>query len=268
MGPRKKLKKRTSPKKAPPPASEVVKTLATAEKLPPYTGISGNPQEQVVVVKVQRASVGAKIPFDKIYFFPKSAAARISSIFGYALVLPLDSSLMMELEALAPSTVSHYGDRRDDDKVKQPVKDYNASWWHTQIFSRYAPENRLVVVPILTSTLRKKINPAYLMSTKWFDSNPVRKKPARARRNRFKTPLPVLSPISDSAYLATPLDAPHDKISPICSICPRLLMQMQGECYPGQLVCLKTLDFNAITTSKPVPDDAVDATDEVVEETL
>jgi len=233
--------------------------LAAAAKpatpVKPYSGITGNPAEQVVVVKVHRASVGAQIPFDKIYLFPKSATARIPRIFGYALVLPMESSLISELCALPVSTVSHFRDQRDDATVKQPVAGFSNTWWPTQIFSRYKPEDHVVVVPILTSALRKKINPAYLMSQKWFDASPGASKRSK-KKSRFSTgkkSLPVLTPIGESAYLATPLDAPHDKISPICGICPRLLMQMQGECQPGQMVCLKTLDFNAITTSKPVP---------------
>ena len=82
-------------------------------------------------------------------------------------------------------------------------------------------------------------------------------KTGREERQRHGRPRPVAKAprvplssvkhaISELAYIATPEPAPNNIIRPLCSICPRQLLNLQGECIPGQLVCFKALDFNNI----------------------
>lgn len=212
---------------------------------------------KVVVVKVHRNQAGTKIPFDKLYFFPKSQADAIPRIFGYALVLPCEKSLLEELTRLVPKEVSAYRHRRDDALLnKSTALDGRSvttaavqSWWTVNILEPFDLTDRVVVVPILTSKIRKKINPRYLATPKWFEA--PKSRGSRRRRGAIATKPPEQKQaISDFAYLATPKPAPHDKILPICNVCPRQLLQLQGACSPGQAICLKALNFNDIGPGK------------------
>ena len=201
----------------------------------------------VVVIKVKRSNVGGKIPFDKIYLFRKEDEHLISDIFGYAIVFPLTKQLLDSITDLEPTTVSQFKQHRDDallnTALQAPRKTLELEdWWNATFVDKYDFKNRLIVIPVLTSNLKGKLHPKYLASKAWYSRR------ASGRRRRY---LPIATnprgpAISDMAYLATPLEAPNDKISPVCTVCPRQLLQLQGDCEPGQPICLESLDFNTI----------------------
>ncbi len=214
----------------------------------------------VVVVKIHRNSAGYTIPFDKIYFFKRGDRELIPKIFGYALVLPIDEELLEAVFQLRPKSVSHHKFRRDDDALnietmidedkldgrRHSIAQVKA-WWQDNVIDQHQFEDRVAVVPILTSKSRKKRNPRYLSTKKWFDRQMKGRGRARVQIRQSGTEGEILKgAISELAYLATPKEAPNDKIRPICSICPRQLLQLQGECMPGQLICYKSIDFNKI----------------------
>ena len=211
----------------------------------------------VVVIKVKRSRVGAAIPFDKLYLFRKDDEALIPSIFQYAIVFPVTESLIDTLKELEPVKFSHIKHRRDDDALGQPVKltgtKMQQNWWQQEIVDKYDLINRIIVIPVLTSNIKDRISPKYLASPYW------NLRRTNGRRRRYVPVVHNKGPaISEFAYLSTPLPEPHDRISPICSICPRQLLQLQGECQPGERVCMETLNFNAVTEVRSV--------DEYVEE--
>jgi len=226
---------------------------------------------KVVVVKVHRNQAGTKIPFDKLYFFPKSRTDTIPKLFGYALVLPCEKSLLDELTRLIPKEVSAYRHRRDDALLKKSTALDGRSatlaavqtWWTENILKPYDLTDRVVVVPVLTSKVRKKVNPRYLVTPKWFDAPKAK---SRRRRGAVAKPAEPKQALSDFAYLATPKPAPHDKILPICNVCPRQLLQLQGACSPGQAICLKALNFNEIGTGKLHELDPVTGDDRILED--
>jgi len=208
----------------------------------------------VVVIKVKRTKAGASIPFDKIYLFTKEDEHLISDIFGYALVFPMSESLIDKLIELLPAKHSHYKQLRDDAAVNVAVNTQGkklSPWWEDTYIQPYGLRERLVVVPVLTGALRGKLHPRYLANKYWY----LRRSGGRRRRYLPIANNPTGPAISDMAYLATPLEGQDGKITPICSICPRQLQQLQGECYPGQSVCLSALDFNSIGVGKEITDD-------------
>jgi hypothetical protein len=90
-----------------------------------------------------------------------------------------------------------------------------------------------------------------LSSNTWFArQNKSKKKRRRSHLPKVPTVDGVKASISELAYLATPEPPPEDKIRPLCGICPRMMLHLQGECIPGQLVCYKSLDFNQIRPEK------------------
>jgi len=207
----------------------------------------------VVVIKVKRTRVGTTVAFDKLYFFKKEEEHLIPSIFQYALVFPVTTNLLDDIASIEPYQFSHYKTHRDDATLNTKIslsRNSSVDWWKANIFDKFDFTNRLVVIPVLTSTLKDKLHPKYLSSPRWY----TRRSSGRRRRYLPITQNPKGTPISEFAYISTPLPAPNDKISPICSICPRQLLQLQGECSPGQTVCLQTLNFSTITEVKSVDD--------------
>lgn len=190
----------------------------------------------IVAVRMSRKIVGVKIPYDKLYFFTREMREIIPRVFGYALVLPFDSTIYKGLYSTPPKFVTTRHVRRYDEGLKAPVslEDVPQVKWWDDFMEQYGMRERVVVVPILLRKRALKAVPRYLTSDKWFTRQSHR-------------PLEQIKPaISDLAYLATPHPAPQDKVRPLCDICPRSLLQLQGECIPGQQICYSSLDFNKI----------------------
>lgn len=195
----------------------------------------------IIVLKVKKTNVGKIVPWDKIYFVKPEHEQLISKLFDYALVFPANASLLNDFVSLKPHEVSHLKQDRDDSTLKTKI---TSERWAEIVKDL---NTRLVVIPVLTSRLKGKISPRYLASKRWTEK-------VQGRRRRYVTVVnnPRGPAIHESGYLSTPLPAPDDKVAPICSICPRQLLQLQGECQPGQPICLSSLDFMAITTSTPI----------------
>lgn len=199
---------------------------------------------QILSIKIRRDIAGKKVPYDKIYFFRRKDRNLIHTMFDYALVLPVTEELINTLKEVTPRVMSRKGFVRDDENNnklteldgRQDPPEKIAAWWDTNFFKKYAVINRLAVVPILTSQRKKKRLPRYLGSKRWYKTG-TRKKNPYSEENQL---------IHELAYLATPLPAPHNKIQPICAICPRQLLRISGECSPGMDICYKSLDFNKI----------------------
>lgn len=196
----------------------------------------------VIDIHIQRSAVGTAIPFDKLYLFDRDDREMIPKIFGFAIVLPFTQDMRDTIYALNVEDITHKRFHRDDSLKKlKPLLNGEVtsreSWW-AAFADEHSLNTRVAVIPVLTSVARKKIRPRYLSAQKWFTEQQ-----RRAKRSRPKPELPA---IHDLAYLATPLAAPQDKIRPICSICPRMLMHLQGECLPGQAICYTALDFSKI----------------------
>ena len=221
----------------------------------------------VIVVKVHRNAAGTSIPFDKVYFFRRADRPLIPKIFGYALVLPIDDSLMTAIYDLKPKKLSHLRFRRDDDSMRVPTgidgrkhkKDEIRAWWDEQVVAKHNLEDRVAVIPILTSKVRKRLHPRFLNSKRWFSRQDTMK---LGNKKSKMDPTKLTPAISELAYLATTHEPPDDKIRPLCSICPRMPRHLQGECIPGQIICYKSLDFNKIATGPEPIEDAAPAESE------
>lgn len=199
----------------------------------------------IIDIHIKRTAAGSTIPFDKIYLVHRDDFNVIPKLFEYALVLPFDAQVKRSLRRIVPEMLTRKGFKRNDEEKNQEIPDVkhiaSAKVWWDAFFKEHRCDERAVVIPILTRSIRKKILPLYMTAREWPTTV------ARAQRTRSIT-IPVLN---EFAYLSTPKEAPYDKIRPICSICPRMLLHMQGECKPGELVCYKSLDFSEINKSEP-----------------
>lgn len=212
----------------------------------------------LVVLRVHRNDAGVSIPFDKVYFARREDRPLIPRVFGFAMVLPVDDKLVTAIYMQRAKHITYSRFRRDDDAVRVPTgvdgrkmnKQQIQEWWEKEIMFKHDVENRVAVIPILTSRIRKRIHPRYLSSKNWFARQETGANTTTSRRgNRTVKEIDtskLVPALSDMAYLATPFAAPADIIRPLCSECPRSLLHMQGKCIPGQNVCYKALDFNKI----------------------
>jgi len=206
----------------------------------------------IIDIHIQRNVAGAQIPFDKLYLMKPDQKELLPKIFGYAIVMPLSEDIKEVIYKLNPSALTKAHFRRNDDDKAVPLaldKQRVLSWWK-DFNEEYDIDNRLVVIPVLTSLARRKIRPRYLANKKWFAANVQRQRTKQKNLPQSQT----VNALSDYAYLATPLDAPQDKIRPLCSICPRMLRHIQGDCLPGQPVCYDALNFADIVQAKEPTD--------------
>jgi len=217
----------------------------------------------IVKLKIHRNEAGVTIPYDTLYLFSRKHRELIPKIWQYALVLPLEEEFLKVIYRLTPTQTSHFKFNRDDEAEKVPVlKDLpstrnseyvvmKTAWWD-DLFEKHSLKERVVVVPILTTKRQDKLFPKYLASSKWFE----RRAPQRNRYRSAEVVIPAPA-INDLAYLATPLPEPNNVIRPICSICPRNMQHLQGECIPGMPICYQSLDLHNIIDKPKVSDASV-----------
>jgi len=193
----------------------------------------------IIDIHIQRSKVGKVFPFDKLYLVHKADAEFIGNIFQYAMVLPLRKVMLDLLCTLVPEVIHLRHHKRKDVDLKKPsgVDVVTAKSWWEAFVKEHDLTQRLAVIPVLTTKARHAVRPRYLTSKKW----------ERARKKAMTSP--IVTAYDEFAYLATPLPAPQNKIAPICMICPRMLLQLQGECTPGDEICYRSLNFADIKDS-------------------
>lgn len=205
----------------------------------------------ILVLRIGREFAGKTVPFDKIYFFPRTERELISKSFGYAFVMPVTSDLLKEIAKMPPAVISKLHAEREDNDLKIPPQG-GKDWWEKNVFVPYAIEDRLAVIPILLLNRGSKKQAAYLTSKTWFGKQD--KTTSRRYSRRYRPVIKINKPatvsfkpaFSELTYLATPRPAPNDKIRPICAHCSRSLLGLQQQCMPGMAVCYTALDFNSI----------------------
>ena len=211
---------------------------------------------KVLKIKIDRNIAGTEIPYDVVYLFPREQRALISRLWEFALVMPFEDSFKKIIYKLPLSKISHLKQYRDDDNMNlsaihsgTKVVQAQQSW--ETLCIEYALDDRIVVVPLLMSKQEKGYKPKYITSRQWFSRlfNPSRTHAKAGRKHVLNITSSVdvskFEPaISDLAYIVTPFSEPEDIIRPLCSVCPRNLQHLQGQCIPGMPVCYETLNFN------------------------
>lgn len=201
------------------------------------------PEDSVLVIRIKRNTVGVSIPYDKLYFFTREMRERIPQFFRFALVLPVTEDLLDVISNEHPqkhiNRHFHRNDTQATGELPEVGSDY-VSWWEANVIKPYALRSRVAAIPVLTRHRNEKEFPRYLASKKWYDLQ-------ERKGRKTGTTLPIIPAVSDYAYLSTPYAAPQDKIRPICTLCPRALLQLQGACLPGQLICYTNLNLAVLT---------------------
>lgn len=167
----------------------------------------------VLKVRVARSKVRNRIPFDLIYLIPKSKPELVTKLFSYALHfanLKQIASILYRIIIKDHDAVLS-GQQRVECSVsgKDTIEHY-----YTNYIEAYT-----MLVPIRTKPHYKL---GYLLATKHI-AKPGRNSP-------FYTLL-------EQAELVTP----KGLFKPICTLCPRQLFYLRGECTLGSQICLDTL---------------------------
>lgn len=187
----------------------------------------------VYTLKINKKYVGKQVPFDRIYLASYDDVAAYDELFRYALVMPLTEELGKTLREWArpDEFYNRTFDRDDDDNAAQSVS--------TQEWEDFIGKEWVVAVPILGKYAKEALAvPRYLTAPAWQNT----------RRGTVKP-----SPFSEYTYLQTP----EKKIRPVCALCPRYMLQQEGQCSLGQRICYETLPlgFNDYyTEGLSVPD--------------
>jgi len=205
--------------------------------------------QNIIKLKIHRNEAGSTVPFDTLYFVPKGQQTLIPDVFKYAIVLPVDKKMLHNLRAHLKPTNTKTVSGPSHERLELEEYDINRagradSWWK-EFVVEHELNNCVAVIPVLTRKARKKLTPRYLASQRWwrmYDRN----------NGNIKQGLDsgkLKKPISEDAYLITPLPAPHNKIQPICSVCKRAMHNLTGQCTPGMPICYQSLDMNRIISA-------------------
>jgi len=170
---------------------------------------------EVYTLKINKKFVGKSVPFDRVYLASYDDVAAYDELFRYALVMPLTPELsnMLKMAAKPDVFIDRPFDRNDDESAGQAV---SATEWE-----EFLNKEWVVAIPIL-SKYAKQALPRYLTSPGWQNT----------RRGVVKQ-----NPFSEYTYLQTP----ERKIRPVCALCPRYMLQQEGQCSLGQRICYETL---------------------------
>ena len=171
----------------------------------------------VYTLKINKKYVGKEVPFDRVYLAEYDDVGAYDELFRYALVMPMTAELAKTLRDYArpDEFYNRTFERDDDDNAAQGVSE---SEW-----SDFLSKEWVVAIPILSKYAKDALAvPRYLTTPGW----------QAAKKGRVKP-----SPFSEYTYLQTP----ERKIRPVCALCPRYILQQEGQCSLGQRVCYETL---------------------------
>lgn len=198
---------------------------------------------QLYCLRVAQRDAGKTFPFDRVYLVRYDDRAVIEKLFRYALVMPVEETLLEQLGALKIDEAKNRPHHRDDEAALDV-----AEWQQALTGTEW-----VLVVPLLPKWMHKNM-PRYLTAEKWFnDHYPADGQKLSRRRRRFSSKTTRESPFNSRAYLQTP----QKKIRPVCVVCPRVILHQNGECKLGERVCYESLPLGIqdhFSEAQAIPD--------------
>lgn len=193
---------------------------------------------EVFCLRVTKAVAGKKFPFDRVYLVNYDHREIIERLFRYALVLPVEDTLLARLREVSPDRyINRTHDR--DDKENTPHKASQKDWLNLIKEGEW-----VMCVPILPKWMSKNM-PRYLTAEGWY-----RRKMKRVAKKGKVALEPNASPFTNRSYLQTP----DRKIRPICVVCPRMILHQNGECQIGEDVCFESLPMGVVNHFEDIED--------------
>lgn len=195
---------------------------------------------RVYSLRINREIAGNVFPFDRVYLTSFDSHAVFKRLFQYALVMPLDETLMGVLKGIDVEVEKEICFHRT---YRPPPSLPNASFLH-RLFE--TADSWVMCVPLLTRRVSPvEIHARYLTATgKYMHpliSPYTTSITGRRSRRRWKNTIP--DPFPAYTYLQTPTQ----DIRPVCTACPNIIQFYNGECRLGVGACYNALNLKVVT---------------------
>lgn len=182
-------------------------------------------RNEVVVLKLADTDFTLEPPFNKVYLFPNERKKDIGYFFKYALCMNT-KWLSATMTRLRTPPTSRFTLKKGNTEVQSQS---NLKQWFSSSL-----ENRVAVVPLLTKRENKALRFKKLTSRRWSENY-------------------LFIDAYKSLFEDIEIITPTGVVESICNGCPRQLLQLAGECHPGQPVCVETVDVRRLVrTNKAV----------------
>lgn len=205
-------------------------------------------RHQAIILRVDRNAAGARIPFDKIYFFKREAQEHLSRVFRCALVVVPTKPFIEMVKNTIQTHSCKVGKvypmkRRDEEQSLQMMKD--ALPIHN-IVDNY--KNYVGLVPMLylqNDSKPKEIQPQYMRATamkpKPGSISRRGKKGVTAQLSIDRAHANMRSMFQDTFTARSYFIMDGEKYQPVCTGCPNSLAMVTGQCNLGDRECLEKL---------------------------
>lgn len=203
-------------------------------------------KHEAVILRVDRNRAGAIFPFDKVYFFEKSAEDTLPRIFTHAFVISPTTQFVNMVRDVVWNSVGHMVcqtgkahalSRRDEHKLKERMDNRHPIY---EVIAN--PQGYLAVIPMLflrgranrEKTEKPAIYPIYIHAPGKVRFIPM---PGNVELNKERNMKNMMSTAAQHAYFLSEGEA----FRPICVLCPRSLYMLSGQCQFGDIVCYSSL---------------------------
>jgi hypothetical protein len=179
-------------------------------------------------LRVKREVAGKTFPFDRVYMARNGEHTIFKKMFRYALILPVENSLVnLLIDHVTIESASAHPFNRDDEQ-KAPT----ATEWQDLVTS----EDWVMAVPILSKYVSSNL-PRYITAAGKYRHPTGGKKGRRGRRRGGM--VEVTEPFPNLTYLQTPTE----NIRPVCVACPNFINHQNGHCRLGEDICYTNLSL-------------------------
>lgn len=198
-------------------------------------------KHEVVIFRVEKGVAGKTFPFDKTYFFKRSAAKLLPRIFPHAFVLFPNKPFINMIEETIAAVTCHVGKvypalRADEGRLKQMMAAQNPIQDVVSNYKKYVG-----VVPILflqDKNKRKRVVPAYLRASPKVASGRYHGKKSRAHVRALENMRRMMrDAVTGRSYFLSG----GEEFRPVCSICSNSLAMITGQCHLGDNQCYENL---------------------------
>ncbi len=205
-------------------------------------------KHKAVILRVSRNAAGARIPFDKIYFFKRESQEHLPKIFRCALVIVPTKPFVELVKDTIQTHSCKVGKvyplkRRDEEQALQAMRDELPIH---DIINNY--KNYVGLIPLLylqNDDKPKEIAPQYIRATalKPRPSN-VSRSGKRGRTGKEHNDLATAnmrSMFQDTFTARSYFIMDGEKYQPVCTGCPNSLAMVTGQCHLGDHECMEKL---------------------------
>ena len=186
--------------------------------------LRGRALSEIYCLRVKRDTAGKTFPFDRVYLARNGEHSVFKKLFRYALVLPVENSLvnlLVDYVTVEGSEIHNFD--RDDN-----AGGITADEWKALVTGG----EWVMAVPILAKYIKENM-PRYLTA-----AGKYRDPTGKPKRRRGR---PTIAEVAEPFPSLTYLQTPDQNIRPVCIACPNYINHQNGHCRLGEDVCYTNL---------------------------